>query len=92
MNMPKGTSITFFERERIESFLRMKKKKTWIAEKLGRDYSVIKREIRRNSSPHLPYVAIRAGSVCGKTKEKYQQRKLEKWQNEKLKSLSKANS
>ncbi|QQS21267.1 MAG: hypothetical protein IPL87_01955 [Candidatus Moraniibacteriota bacterium] len=27
----------------------MKKKKTWIAEKLGRDYSVIKREIRRNS-------------------------------------------
>ncbi|QQS20984.1 MAG: hypothetical protein IPL87_00285 [Candidatus Moraniibacteriota bacterium] len=84
MNMPKGTSITFFERERI-SFLRMKKKKTWIAEKLGRDYSVIKREIQ-DSSPHLPYVAIRAEAYAEKTK-KIPTKRLEKWQNEKLKKV-----
>lgn len=87
MNMPKGTSITFFERERIESFLRMKKKKTWIAKRLGRDYSVIKREIRRNSSPHLPYIAIRAEAYAERRKKNTNKRKLEKWQNEKLKKF-----
>jgi IS30 family transposase len=45
MAMPKGKEITFYEREKIENWLRIKKKKTWIAKKLNRDYSVIKREI-----------------------------------------------
>ncbi|MEI7425914.1 MAG: hypothetical protein WCK16_03260 [Candidatus Moraniibacteriota bacterium] len=33
--MPKGKELTFFERERIETYLRMKKKILWIAKKLG---------------------------------------------------------
>lgn len=84
MDMPKGTPLTFFEREKIEAWLRMKKKKTWIARKLGRDYSVIKREIVRNKSPHLPYLALRAQEYADRRKRKTNKRKLEKWQNEKL--------
>lgn len=85
MDMPKGTAVTFFEREKIEVWLRMKKKKAWIARKLGRDYSVIKREIRRNKSPHLPYLAERAEEYAKRRKHNTNKRKLEKWQNEKLK-------
>ena len=83
--MPKGTPVTFFEREKIETWLRMKKKKTWIARRLERDYSVIKREIQRNKSPHLPYVALRAEEYTKRRKHNTNKRKLEKWQNVKLK-------
>ena len=85
MDMPKGTPITLFEREHIEVWLRMGKKKTWIAKKLGRDYSVIKREIARNTSPHLPYLAIRAQEYADRRKRNTNKRKLEKWQNAELK-------
>lgn len=85
MDMPKGTPITFFERKRIETWLRMKKRKTWIAEKLGRDYSVIKREIQRNNGNRLPYNAIQAEAYADRRKHHTNTRKLEKWQNEKLK-------
>ncbi|QQS21161.1 MAG: hypothetical protein IPL87_01355 [Candidatus Moraniibacteriota bacterium] len=77
MNMPKGTSITFFERERIESFLRMKKKKTWIAEKPGRDYpssSERYEEIRVRTFPMLPSELKR----MRKDERKYQQKKTGK--------------
>jgi len=83
--MPKGREITFYEREQIESCLRMKKKKAWIAKKLERDYSVIKREIRRNSGEHLPYIAVEAQYYAARRKKKTNKRKLEKWQNERLK-------
>jgi IS30 family transposase len=82
--MPKGREITFFEREQIESYLRLKKKKTWIAAKLNRDYSIIKREIKRNSGEHTPYVAIEAQHYAERRKKKTNKRKLEKWQNKKL--------
>lgn len=85
MDMPRGTPITFFEREKIETWLRMEKKKTWIAKKLGRDYSVIKREIARNKSPHQPYVAAKAEEYAKRRKKNTNKRKLEKWQNTKLK-------
>jgi len=85
MDMPKGTAVTFFEREQIEVWLRMKKRKIWIAERLGRDYSVIKREIARNSSPHLPYLASRAQEYADRRKRNTNKRKLEKWQNAGLK-------
>lgn len=84
MDMPKGRKITFFEREKIESYLRMKKAKRWIAEKLGRDCSIIKREIARNSGEHLPYDAVTAQSIADRRKKKTNVRKLEKTGNEKL--------
>lgn len=82
--MPKGRPITLFERERIESWLRAKKKKTWIAKRLGRDYSIIKREIRRNSNSLTPYNAKRAQELSERRRKKTNVRKLEKYGNEKL--------
>ena len=83
--MPKGKEITFFERQRIETYLRMKKKKTWIAEKLCRDYSIIKRETKRNAGEVTPYCAIDAQHYAERRKKKTNKRKLEKYANEKLK-------
>lgn len=76
--MPKGRPLTLYERERIETYLRMKKKKSWIADKLNRDYSVIKREIKRNSGEHLPYNAQAAQVLAEKRSRKTNVRKLEK--------------
>ena len=83
--MPKGKEITFYERERIETYLRMKKKKTWIAKKLNRDYSIIKREIKRNSGEVSPYVAINAHYYAERRKKNTNKKKLEKHENKKLK-------
>ncbi|MCK5476278.1 MAG: IS30 family transposase, partial [Candidatus Pacebacteria bacterium] len=83
--MSKGKEITFYERERIETYLRMKKKKTWIAKKLNRDYSVIKREVKRNSGKALPYSASNAQHYAERRKKNTNKRKLEKYDNQKLK-------
>jgi len=83
--MPKGREITFCEREKIETYLRMKKNKVWIARKLNRDYSIIKREIKRNSGEHRPYIAKEAQYYADRRKRKTNVRKLEKWQNKELK-------
>jgi IS30 family transposase len=77
--------VTFPEREQIEMYLRMKKKKTWIAKKLGRDPSVIKREIRRNSGEHLPYTAHSAQGIADRNAKKTNSRKLEKEKHRELK-------
>ncbi len=61
------------------------KKKTWIADKLCRDYSVIKREIKRNSGEYTPYVAMSAQHYSERRKSKTNIRKLDKYGNEKLK-------
>lgn len=82
--MPKGKEITLYEREQIETWLRWGRKKKWIAERLNRDYSIIKREIKRNSGEHLPYIANDAQHFAERRKKKTNKRKLEKWQNEKL--------
>ena len=76
--MPKGRSITLYERERIETYLRMKKEKSWIAKKLNRDYSVIKREIKRNAGECLPYVAAIADKLAGPKTQKTKFPKIEK--------------
>ncbi|NCQ06085.1 MAG: hypothetical protein GW815_00795, partial [Candidatus Moranbacteria bacterium] len=68
--------ITFSEREKREWYLRMRKKKIWIAEKLGRNYSVIKREIIRNSGEHLPYTASSAQRIANRNARKTNTRKL----------------
>lgn len=83
--MPKGRPLTFYEREQIETWLRMKKKKKWIADKLGRDYSIIKREIKRNTGEHLPYSAEVAHALAQKRARKTNVRKLDKEKNAGLK-------
>jgi len=85
MDMPKGRPLTLYEREQIESWLCLGRKKQWIADQLNRDYSIIKREIKRNSGEVLPYNAQAADYYASRRKRKTNKRKLEKWQNEKLK-------
>lgn len=85
--MPKGRPLTFYEREKIESWARMKKKKSWMAESLERDYSIIKREIKRNSGNHLPYTASIAQSLSEKRARKTNVRKLDKPSNRQLKEF-----
>lgn len=85
--MPKGRSITLYEREKIETWLRMKKEKSWIATKLNREYSIIKREIKRNSGKHLPYTAEVAQALSQKRAKKTNVRKLDKPENSKLKEF-----
>lgn len=82
--MPKGRPITLYEREQIEAWLRTGRRKKWIAKKLNRDYSIIKREIKRNSGAYLPYIAREADYYATRRRKKTNKRKLEKWQNEKL--------
>jgi len=84
MDMPKGRPLTLYEREQIESWLRLGRKKKWIAERLNRDYSIIKREIKRNAGAVLPYNAQAADYYAARRRKKTNKRKLEKWQNEKL--------
>lgn len=84
MDMSKGRPLTLYERERIETWLRMTKKKAWIARKLGRDYSIIKREVKRNSGEILPYSAQAADFYAQRRRKKTNKRKLEKYGNEKL--------
>lgn len=65
----------------------MKRSKRWIAKKLGRDLSVIKREIRRNSGEHLPYTARSAQTIALRNAKKTNTRKLEKEKHRKLKKF-----
>lgn len=85
--MPKGRPITLYEREKIETWLRMKKEKSRIAKKLNREYSIIKREIKRNSGEHLPYTAEVAHALSEKRARKTNVRKLDKPKNQKLKEF-----
>ena len=85
--MPKGRSITRYEREKIETWLRMEKEKTWIAKRLNRDYSIIKREIKRNTGEQLPYDAAVAQTLSEKRARKTNVRKLNKLENKKLKEF-----
>ncbi|MFA6194110.1 MAG: IS30 family transposase [Parcubacteria group bacterium] len=85
--MPKGRPITLYEREKIATWIRIGKKKLWMAENLGRDYSVIKREIKRNSGKYNLYMASVAQAVAERRTRKTNVRKLEKLENLKLKKF-----
>lgn len=87
MYMPKGRPITLYEREKIETYLQMEKEKSWIARKLNRDYSVIKREIKRNTGECLPYAAAIADKLAKQRAKKTNVRKLEKSENIGLKKF-----
>lgn len=87
MNMPKGRPITLYERERIETWLRMGKEKVWIGRRLNRNYSIIKREVQRNSGDYLPYNAAVAQSLAEQRAKKTNVRKLDKLKNIHLKEF-----
>jgi len=77
--------ITFYERQRIELYLRMGKTHRWIAKRLNRDHTVISREVKRNSGNYLPYTASNAQRISDERAKKTNKRKLEKYKNRNLK-------
>jgi IS30 family transposase len=73
------SNLTLYEREFIESCLRPERKLRirTIAKLLGRDHSVVSREIRRNNG-HLGYVARLAQEAANRRAQKTNKRKLDK--------------
>lgn len=59
-----GRSLSLHERVDIQSGLRAGRSQSWIAESLGRDRSVVCREIARNRSPDGVYYAVRAHALA----------------------------
>lgn len=83
--MPKLSRITFYEREKIELYLKMKKSRRWIGRKLCRNHTDISREINRNSNQLFPYRAKDAQRLHEARLMKKNQKKLEKFKYQKLK-------
>lgn len=76
--------LTFYEREQIEHGLRVGETHNAIGMKLGRDHSVIDREVDRNSSPFIPYTAVSAQRAFEFRKRLKHKSKLEKFENQDL--------
>lgn len=83
--MSKISRITFYEREKIELYLKMKKSHRWIGKKLCRSHTDITREINRNSNRYFPYRAIDAQRLHDARQLKKNRKKLEKFEHQKLK-------
>jgi transposase, IS30 family len=83
--MSKLSRITFYEREKIELYLKMEKSHRWIGRKLCRSHTDITREINRNSSKYFPYRAIDAQRLHDARQLKKNRKKLEKFEHRKLK-------
>jgi len=70
--------ITFYERQKIEFYLRHKQSIRNIAHTLNRNHSIISREIRRNKSDYFPYTADIAQSAANRKARRTNTRKLDK--------------
>lgn len=79
-------TITYYEREKIEVYLRMSKSHRWISRRLNRDHTVIDREVKRNSGDYLPYRAKTAHRIFEQRRVKTNKRKLEKDKNQNLRN------
>jgi len=74
--------LTKYDREQIEHHLRTGLSIRAIARMMGRDHSVIVRELKRNRSPHFAYESSKADYFSQRRAKKTNKRKLLK--NEKL--------
>jgi len=83
--MSKLLRITFYEREKIELYLKMGKSHRWIGRRLCRSHTDITREVNRNSSPYFKYRAVDAQRLFAARQSKKNRKKLEKFSNRKLK-------
>ncbi|PJA08648.1 hypothetical protein COX69_01750 [Candidatus Falkowbacteria bacterium CG_4_10_14_0_2_um_filter_48_10] len=87
--MSKISRITFYERERIEYYLKQEKSYRDIGKKLNRQHTDISREVKRNGGVYLPYCAKDAQKVHEARLKKKNKKKLEKYGNEKLREYVK---
>lgn len=70
--------ISYYERQKIEFFLRVGWSHRRIAKHIHRNHSDISREIKRNSSPYFPYRAIVAQKASERKARKTNKKKLDK--------------
>lgn len=70
-------TLTYDERRKIEYYLRLKLSERDIARRLGRDHTVVGREISRNTKAGQRYAAINAERLAGLRSHKTNTRKLE---------------
>lgn len=89
--MSKLSRITFYEREKIELYVKMRKSHRWIGKRLCRSHTDISREVNRNSSNFFPYRAVDAQRLYEARLLKKNRKKLEKFENRKLKKYVIAN-
>jgi len=87
--MSKINRITFYEREKIEHYLKRGKSYRVIGKKLCREHTDISREVKRNGGPYLPYCAKDAQRIHEARRQKKNKKKLEKNGNEKLREYVK---
>lgn len=85
--MSKLSRITYYEREKIELYLKMRKSHRWIGRKLCRSHTDISREINRNSSQFFSYRAKDAQRLHDARLQKKNLKKLEKFEHQKLKKF-----
>jgi IS30 family transposase len=69
--------LTSYERQIIESGLRCEKSHRAIGKALGRDHSVINREVERNTGDHLPYTADSAQRIADRRERQRKRTKLD---------------
>ena len=79
--------ITYFERQIIESGLRVDKSVRAIALSIGRDHRVIQREVERNRMDDRSYSAVLAERLTLEREKKRHRRKLEKLKNADLRQF-----
>lgn len=70
--------LTGFERQNIEYYRRLGRGIREIGRRIGRDHSVISREVRRNIGSHTRYLASAAILIEEKRRQRRKGRKLEK--------------
>jgi IS30 family transposase len=68
--------LTQYDREQIEYYFRLGFSIREIARKIGRDHSVVVRELKRNRSPHFAYEATKATYFSARRATKTNKRKL----------------
>lgn len=77
--MPKISKINYYEREKIELYLKMGRSYRWIGKRLCRSHTDISREVKRNSGVYLPYRAVSAQKIYESRQRKKNKKKLEKF-------------
>lgn len=74
-----GTRLTYFDRQQIAFYSRLKWNAKRIAEAIGKDRTVVWRELQRNRSPHLEYEADKAHYYSERRAQRTNRRKLERY-------------
>lgn len=73
-----GTKLTYYDRQQIAFFVRLGWNAKRVSEAVGKDRTVVWRELHRNRSPHFVYDADKAQFFSERRSHKTNRRKLEK--------------